>query len=387
MLGATVFGESPISDTAQGLTCPDRPIINEVVANSGGASIKLSVLNFGGGELTEFKIYRSPRPILVYDFNSDGVPSIGNVELLGGSYSGGGLSSGSTAQLYYDHIDIHLDSSFTIIIKKSVTADDYAADDQLFSVEVAVDGGFYQIYLSSQDTAPIIDFYVVGTNSFTQVGGSIGTIGDIYSVTFEDGIATLKIDGVEVASGPIGDGYASYNGISVSNGVGNVIDQVAIYNSALSSDELALVDGREIEDTLFAVINASDVQFSPFGYRLNLSGLVNGEDYRFVVTALNTSGESADSVEFSVTPEPSPIDNSFIEDVIERRLKPSVGGNTTTFVELLGGSMVPTLAFEPDATTHRGEFYYNTSRNILYKKVIVEKRPYLIAHWAIASNR
>jgi hypothetical protein len=49
-----------------------------------------------------------------------------------------------------------------------------------------------------------------------------------------------------------------------------------------------------------------------------------------------------------------------------------VGGNPHRLaVELRGGSLIEHTPFEPDATTFRGTYYYNTARNELYKKEFV----------------
>lgn len=48
--------------------------------------------------------------------------------------------------------------------------------------------------------------------------------------------------------------------------------------------------------------------------------------------------------------------------------------------------MEPT-AFEPDAATHRNDYYYNAVTNILYKKIITRKyRGTIAAYWQKISN-
>ena len=53
------------------------------------------------------------------------------------------------------------------------------------------------------------------------------------------------------------------------------------------------------------------------------------------------------------------------DDLINR----APGYNPHRFVELLGGDMVPMSNYEPDPQTFRGDYYYNTRYNKLYKKL------------------
>lgn len=55
-------------------------------------------------------------------------------------------------------------------------------------------------------------------------------------------------------------------------------------------------------------------------------------------------------------------------------------------VELFGGEVIEPTAFEPDAATHRSDFYYNAVTNVLYRRVITRQEPgIIVAHWQKAS--
>ena len=74
---------------------------------------------------------------------------------------------------------------------------------------------------------------------------------------------------------------------------------------------------------------------------------------------------------------------SFLADLINHRGNITNGGNNTRMIiELYGGEMTELTAYEPDASTYRKPFYYNTVNNCLYKRVITEKSAKgNIAHW------
>lgn len=74
--------------------------------------------------------------------------------------------------------------------------------------------------------------------------------------------------------------------------------------------------------------------------------------------------------------------------IFERRKPVSVGGNPFNWVELFGGRYLEPTAFEPDAATYRGNYYYNAITNRLYQKVITVHRPeqgVTRAHWKAIS--
>ena len=62
----------------------------------------------------------------------------------------------------------------------------------------------------------------------------------------------------------------------------------------------------------------------------------------------------------------SPSD--FIADILNRRNKSSIGGDTVWFLELNGATVINPTPFEPDPNTHRQEYYYNSIDNIMYKR-------------------
>lgn len=77
------------------------------------------------------------------------------------------------------------------------------------------------------------------------------------------------------------------------------------------------------------------------------------------------------------------VDSSaFFEDLSDRRGY-FAGGQPlpASVVELDGGDLIEMTAWEPDAATFRGEYYYHTVRNVLYKKVahVVDEVP--VATW------
>ena len=60
---------------------------------------------------------------------------------------------------------------------------------------------------------------------------------------------------------------------------------------------------------------------------------------------------------------------------------------SNAIVELVGGEVIEPTAFEPDASTHRNDFYYSTVTNALYRKVVTRNEPgIIVAHWQKVSN-
>lgn len=82
--------------------------------------------------------------------------------------------------------------------------------------------------------------------------------------------------------------------------------------------------------------------------------------------------------------------NIFLEDLLNRRGPARQGHNTPRLdIELAGGNIVESFAFEPDPKTYRDEYYYNASTNVLYRKIIVENNPNtgsIVAYWKPVSN-
>lgn len=81
---------------------------------------------------------------------------------------------------------------------------------------------------------------------------------------------------------------------------------------------------------------------------------------------------------------------AFLTDLFARRGEPAVGFNPPRFVELYGGQLVDCLAYEPDAVTFRRLYYYNTTANVLYKKVVTDVDRHTSvsrAHWRSVSTQ
>lgn len=62
---------------------------------------------------------------------------------------------------------------------------------------------------------------------------------------------------------------------------------------------------------------------------------------------------------------------AFFESLSEARGNPGVGHNANRFIESLGGTYVINEFNEPDPITFRGDYYYNTRINQLFKKLVV----------------
>ena len=92
----------------------------------------------------------------------------------------------------------------------------------------------------------------------------------------------------------------------------------------------------------------------------------------------------------STSPSASPSEpptTEFIQDVIARRGIKRIGEQTIRIVEFVGGEVIEPTAFEPDASTHRNNFYYSTITNALYRKIITRNEPgIIVAHWQKVSN-
>lgn len=58
-----------------------------------------------------------------------------------------------------------------------------------------------------------------------------------------------------------------------------------------------------------------------------------------------------------------------LDELAIYRSNPSQGGMALTHVELLGGKPVLMSNVDVDPMTFKEEYYYNTRRNILYRKV------------------
>lgn len=79
--------------------------------------------------------------------------------------------------------------------------------------------------------------------------------------------------------------------------------------------------------------------------------------------------------------------NTFLADLFARRGNPSPGHDPLRFAELWGATIIEPTAFEPDPSTYRGDYYYNSVTNTLYRKVITRQEPgIVVAHWQKASD-
>ena len=74
--------------------------------------------------------------------------------------------------------------------------------------------------------------------------------------------------------------------------------------------------------------------------------------------------------------------NAFLADLIERRGSAAVSGNANRLgIELMGGHVVEMTPFEPDASTYRNWYYYNTALNALMRRIVVNIKPNTVAFW------
>ncbi len=78
---------------------------------------------------------------------------------------------------------------------------------------------------------------------------------------------------------------------------------------------------------------------------------------------------------------------AFLNDLMSRRNTKRKGHNNIRIVERQGGRIVEPTAFEPDANTHRGTYYYNAKSNTLYRKMVIHKENGIrIAYWQKISE-
>lgn len=76
------------------------------------------------------------------------------------------------------------------------------------------------------------------------------------------------------------------------------------------------------------------------------------------------------------------MENAFISDLFNRRNTNHNGGETLRSLELFGATIIEPTEFEPDPNTHRSDYYYNASNNVLYKKISHGK----VSHWKSISQ-
>ncbi len=81
----------------------------------------------------------------------------------------------------------------------------------------------------------------------------------------------------------------------------------------------------------------------------------------------------------------SVIEGNGLQDILSRRPLPSpLVTLPHRLVELWGGKIVPMIAHEPDPVTFRQSYYYNTSLNRLFRRLVTVNRPQIgvvVACW------
>jgi hypothetical protein len=76
----------------------------------------------------------------------------------------------------------------------------------------------------------------------------------------------------------------------------------------------------------------------------------------------------------------------FLADLHSKRGCSGGGSNSVWLMELNGATIIEPTAFEPDPVTHRNDYYYNATQNVLYRRIIVRKLPVIVAHWKRVSQ-
>ena len=60
--------------------------------------------------------------------------------------------------------------------------------------------------------------------------------------------------------------------------------------------------------------------------------------------------------------------STILDEIFAQRGPNTVGGNPTNFIELFGAKVVPLSFIQPDPSTFREPYYYNTRLNKLFVK-------------------
>jgi len=158
----------------------------------------------------------------------------------------------------------------------------------------------------------------------------------------------------------------------------DIDDIVTIVNTEISF-VVTLTDDNFYLNPVFTLINA------PSGASINSNGRFSwtpNDIGDFVITISVSSGSLTDTVSFTVT---SNIDTSeivieksflatqsdFLNDVLSRRDsdRDNRDFNNIWFDERGGDKIVDCMSYEPDAYSHRCDYYYNTKSNRLFKKL------------------
>lgn len=131
----------------------------------------------------------------------------------------------------------------------------------------------------------------------------------------------------------------------------------------------------------------ADINASTFGVvisaTINAFATIQVDAVRLTVYYTLPSSEGTTEEEIVVTIDPR---IAFLEELFGRRGRREGGFNPAWFLELTGGELVIPTAFEPDASTFRGNYYYHAVTNVLYRKVITRQQPgIIVAHWVRVS--
>jgi hypothetical protein len=71
------------------------------------------------------------------------------------------------------------------------------------------------------------------------------------------------------------------------------------------------------------------------------------------------------------------VQSDFMSDLLERRKSKRIGRDPIWYLEQYGANIIKPVAFEPDANSHRGDFYYNSKENSLYRKTASINKTYV----------
>lgn len=75
-----------------------------------------------------------------------------------------------------------------------------------------------------------------------------------------------------------------------------------------------------------------------------------------------------------------------VRDIHNRRGDSTIGYNPHRFVELYGGEMVPISNYEPDPSTFRNLYYYNSRMNRLFKRIEIKGDRVSAYYWKSVTS-
>lgn len=300
MYGIGPSSTGPIGVAGLGYKRPGTPTLGTPVAGPASLILPVTVVD-GVGPLTELRVYRTPRPLLVYDF-TDGTESLGNgpsLTSLGEPLSGGLLPAGGVLDfLGFPDLGIDLSGDFTLVVIKSVTDLD-GLEGSLFNFNITSSDGSLNWFADAFEEALYYDLsgYVYDESYSPSLPISN------FSAVMSAGTAAIRIDSTEVASDAFAVGTNTYCSLSISNTVGSGLDRIAVFSGALTSGQIAAITGSSpIPDTLLGTFDPEEVEVSPGVYSLEVEGLTPDEEYVIVVVAVNAGGVTRESNEESGTP-------------------------------------------------------------------------------------